>query len=118
MVKTNVLGTDYTVELMDLNDRMMAECDGRCNSYSKRILLRETQYMMMGDASEKEQKIRFGETLVHELIHAYCAESGVQWDNDEVLVDWFAIMIPKIVKSYNDVLKKLDEEGTVNENQN
>lgn len=110
MVSTNILGTEYIIKLDDLNNPELGEYSGKCFGYKKEILLRHPQYMFTDGASDEEKRIRFKEVLTHELIHAISRECGVQYDNDEALVDWIVSIIPKVVLSCNDVINQFTEE--------
>ena len=112
MVKTNILGTEYTFEMADLNFPDIEGFDGKCYTYSKRIVVRDPQYLLP-DGTEDAKRQRFKETLIHELIHGYCKESGVFYDDNENLVDWIAFMLPKIVNSYNDITQQIKENNKV-----
>lgn len=107
MIKTKVLGTDYEVELVDLND--LPNNDGLCKTYEKKILVRKPECFFGGSESDDVCRTRFREVLCHELIHSYCAESAVFYDDNENLVDWIAMMLPKIVKSDDEVIGQLKE---------
>lgn len=109
MAKTKVLDKIFEVKLTDLNLPEMADKDGICRTYENEILIRKPEFLLM-DAPDECKRDRFRETLLHELIHAYCKCSGVHYDDNEDLVDWFAYMIPKIVTSYDDILNQLKEE--------
>lgn len=110
MVKTSILGTEYEFGLMDLNNPESSKVDGKCYVYDKRILVRHPDYLFTEADSREVKKTRLREVILHELIHAYNYESGCQYDNDEVLVDWMAGMLPKILASYNDIIEQLREE--------
>lgn len=110
MTTTNILGTEYTVELADLNNTETSGVDGKCYCYEKKILLRHPKYLFSTNESVAIKNTRFREVLIHELIHAFNYESGCQYDNDEVLVDWMVHMIPMIVKRYNEIISQLEEE--------
>lgn len=110
MVKTNILGNDYKIELGDLNELELADYSGKCYGYKKKILLRYPQFMFTDGADDSEKQERFKEVLLHELVHAYSRESATHYDDDEALVDWIAIMIPKIISSYDDIIKQFQEE--------
>lgn len=110
MAKTTVLGTEYEVMLEDLNNTLLSDKDGYCQIYDKKIVLRKPEFLVM-DGSDMAKKVRFQETLIHELVHAYSRESSTFYDSDENLVEWIAEMIPKIVKSYEEILTQLKEEN-------
>lgn len=110
MIYTNVLGTKYTLRLDDMNNTFLTTHDGICNVYTKEIIIREPQYLLGDDVGKNEQLVRFSETLRHELVHAFCKEAGVHYDDDENLVDWIAQMIPNMVCAYDDLVNQLKEQ--------
>lgn len=107
---TSVLGTKYKVYLTDLNNPDISDCSGKCYVYKKEIAIRDPKYLVLQDVDDSEKQQIFQEVLLHELVHAYNKESGVHYDDDENLVDWIAQTIPKIIKSYDEVLKQLQEQ--------
>lgn len=115
MIKTRILDTDYEVELADLNNPMMADHDGLCFQYQHKIVLRKPELLFMNESDEVKQT-RFREVLLHELVHSFCRQCGVFYDDNENLVDWIALMIPKIVRAYDDILRQLKEQEEI-ENQ-
>ena len=110
MVKTKILGTDYTIELSDLNNPELDGYSGKCFRYLKRILLRHPQYMFTDNATDEEKQERFREVVLHELVHAVSAETFSHYDDDENLVDWIAQAIPVITVAYDDILNQLKKE--------
>lgn len=107
-IKTNVLGTEYKVSLSDLNNPDLADCSGKCFTELKEIVVRDPEYILFNSTDVEKQNV-FKQVLLHELVHAYSKESGTHYDDDENLTDWVAQMIPKIIKSYNEVLSQLQE---------
>ena len=102
----NILGTDYTVFEETTNKVFHDDgFDGFCRPYSKEILLKDKDSLLKGH-NEKYKEERYNEVLRHELIHAFCSESGVSYDNDEALVDWIAKMIPKLNKAFDSVMEQ------------
>ena len=106
---TNILGTEYKIlELSEDEDDALKEreLDGYFDGTTKRIVLR-TDYDVspwaVGDIIGLKRKV-----LRHELIHAYLYESGLSyqcyWAENEEMVDWFAIQMPKLV----DLFEKLN----------
>lgn len=99
----NVLGTEYTIELRQLNNE---DIDGFTDNTSKLIVIRSDNYNEVGNFAELQKK-----QLRHEIIHAFLAESGLQrnWQHieqfghDETTIDWFAIQSPKIFKVFADL---------------
>lgn len=108
MVTTNILGTLYDIELTDLNNPDFAENDGKCFIFDKKIVIREPQYLLMNGSDEAKRE-RFRQVLLHELVHGFCEESKVHYDDNEDLVDWIAGMIPKITVAYDDIIEQFKE---------
>ena len=108
-VITSILGTEYKIlELSEGEDNALKdkELDGYFDGTTKRIVLR-TDYDIspgaVGDIIGLKRKV-----LRHELIHAYLYESGLSyqcyWAENEEMVDWFAIQMPKLA----DLFEKLN----------
>ena len=104
-----ILGTEYKIlELSEDEDDALKdkELDGYFDGTTKRIVLR-TDYDVspgaVGDIIGLKRKV-----LRHELIHAYLYESGLSyqcyWAENEEMVDWFAIQMPKLA----DLFEKLN----------
>ena len=99
----NVLGTEYTIDLRQLNNE---DIDGFTDNTSKLIVIRSDNYNEVGNFAELQKK-----QLRHEIIHAFLAESGLrcnwqhieQFGHDETTIDWFAIQSPKIFKVFTDL---------------
>lgn len=109
MIKANILGTEYEIEFADLNNSETSGVDGKCYCYEKRIMVRQPKYLFSAGDDKSIKNTRLREVLIHELIHAFNYESGCQYDNDEVLVDWMAHMIPMIVARYNEIIGQLED---------
>lgn len=92
-MKIDVLGQEYNLFFED-DDKNFNDCDGYCYPFDKKIRIKD-KYLQPGE-SDKGKEIRLQEVIRHELVHAFCQESGVDYDEDEQLVDWIARMIPKI----------------------
>lgn len=104
LFKINVLGTDYTVyESNDNEDPKLKKFDGYCDFHNgKRIVL--------GEQYPKHYKRHL---LAHELVHAFCYESGLDdqcWARDEEIVDWISIQTFKITKAIKDSIKLLERK--------
>ena len=106
--KINVLGTDYEIFVrQDDEDPKLSECLGYCEQYSKKIVLSdmktvENDILCVENIDELKKKI-----CRHEIIHAFLGESGLRsssdWAENEEMVDWFAIQIPKINKAFEEL---------------
>ena len=103
MTKVNIKGQDYEVFRDDLNNRQLAENDGICDLYDKKIIIREIQYLD-GD-SDRAKKYREEHVVRHELIHALAEECGVSYGENEDLVDWIAAIIPHVNKAVDQLRK-------------
>ena len=105
MDKVNILGQEWEiVKQTESENPKLETANGICEVYSHKIVLREIK------ESEKyyENLEEFKRTVFrHEIIHAFFAESGLRQNSDyaenEELVDWIAIQLPKIVKVMNEL---------------
>ncbi len=105
----NVLGTEYTVTVKKYKDDEAFErrsIDGYCDGYTKQIVVCDITTWPgweheSPETAQKSQK----ETLRHEIVHAFFAESGLMdsaviydsaWSKNEEMVDWIAIQGPKL----------------------
>ncbi len=92
-----ILGQTYTVEYQKKKDNPNLEgADGICEPFSKKIILNEIE-------PDKNMVERLEDYMAkvfrHEIVHAFFNESGLKdYMHDEVLVEWIAVQIPKMVK--------------------
>ena len=107
MKKINILGTEYTI-LLDVGEAdMPEESDGCVDTSTKTIRLskQEQDKNSLQNLEAYKKKV-----LRHEIIHAFLYESGLSantkdcdaWAVNEEMIDWFAIMFPKIIQAYKD----------------
>ena len=101
-MKIDVMGTEYDVLIDDLNNPELSDADGVCRQFDKEIVIRNKQYQ--AGCSDNAQNERYSHVVRHELIHAIACECGVNYDEDENLVDWIAHIIPTVVKLEREVL--------------
>ncbi len=106
MKKINILGTDYTFKVDDLNNPDLGTNDGYCKVFDKEICVRATEFMA-GD-SQKAKENRTDHVIRHELVHAVAQECGAPYVDNEDLVDWIAHIIPIVNKAFNEI-KELGE---------
>lgn len=106
MKKINILGTEYTFKVDDLNNPDLGTNDGFCKIYDKEIVIRQEEFM--GGDYKNTRKKRADHVIRHELVHAVASECGVSYGNNEDLVDWIAHIIPIVNKAFDDI-KKLGE---------
>lgn len=115
MKKLNVLGTEYTIEVVKISEceslRKNRWC-GSCNELTHKILVGDaSEEEFFGELTDEEQKLITKQILRHEITHAFLNESGLQesscnldrpWARNEEMIDWFAIQFPKIRKAFED----------------
>lgn len=96
--KISILGTKYTLRFVGENSEpRLHGCNGSCNTNTKDIVVDN-----MSDYEDRYRKSRAEgyeewckRVTRHEIIHAFLYESG-SCDYDEKLVDWIAVMLPKL----------------------
>ena len=106
MMKINILGTEYTVEVLSKKeDAFLENFDGYCDKTTKKIVVKaEDESNELEDYSVYLKKIKR-----HEIIHAFLFESGLhenfnhdEWGHDETFVDWVAVQFPKMIKAFQE----------------
>lgn len=106
----NILGTDYTIKLVDSIDGRAGETD----FYTKEILI-SMQDDVPPECKTKNLRDMQKHVLRHELIHAFLFESGLDqnsnlcesWAINEEMVDWMAIQMPKIMNIYDSITNEV-----------
>lgn len=111
-MKIDVLGTKYTIKHVDIGqDEYMDKMHfgGYCDGGKKLIVILNLK-TVPDWKDEPEDVIQKTEqlTMRHELIHAFLNESGLKsnshgcdaWAENEEMVDWFAIQMPKLMAAY------------------
>lgn len=114
-MKINVLGTEYTVNHYDYNDKPIFEkrgIDGYCDDTTKEIAIVNLKtHPLFEDETEEYCRLCEKEVLRHELVHAFMNESGLQasslqynggWSKNEEMIDWIALQFPKMLKAFKD----------------
>lgn len=112
-MKISVLGTEYTVTKKKYNDYpdfKDKHIDGCCDPLMHEIVIGD---MMTFPGWEKKTKeyaaLQEQTTLRHEIVHAFLNESGLQesalcvdvaWSKNEEMIDWIALVGPKIYKAW------------------
>lgn len=106
MEKVNILGTEWTIKRhRRRDDPELAEADGYTDN-SIRLIVVENMEHEKGCKLDLEQYAKV--VMRHEIIHAFLYESGLDgcshipanWAQNEEMVDWFAIQLPKIFKAF------------------
>ena len=111
MRKVNILGTTYKVYLNVPCDRdpQLDGLFGYTNFHDKKIVVADVRTVPGWESSSDESALdTFACTVRHEVIHAYLMESGLAgssnpvncWAMNEEMVDWFAMQMPKLVKTF------------------
>lgn len=100
-MKVNILGTKYDVLFQKESENPKLEtANGLCEYYSKKVIVNDyepnkTNFENIGSFKRR--------VLRHEIVHAFLAESGLRgncdWADNEEMVDWIAIQLPKLYKA-------------------
>lgn len=108
VVVVDILGAEYSIHKQSSKENTKLEGNnGLCEQYSKEIILNtfeeeKQDVMCVENVEELEKKV-----LRHEIIHAYLGESGLrsssEWAENEEMIDWFAIQLPKILKTFSEL---------------
>lgn len=110
--RIEVLGTPYMVTVDKRENIQISDGNGgECRNYSKRIKV-VTDDVAPENLEQGEKKEIIKEVIIHEVAHAFLYESGrVSDSDDESLVEWLSVLVPKIMKAVNDILKVVNKEG-------
>ena len=111
MKKVNILGATYKVYLnMPCSkDPLLTGLFGYTSFTDKKIVVADIRTVPgWEDCSDESAIDTFACTARHEVIHAYLMESGLHGSSaavehratNEEMVDWFAIQMPKLVKTF------------------
>lgn len=114
MKKVNILGTTYKVYLKVpvYTDKQLDGLFGYTSFHDKRIVVADISTIPGWESAPDESIVEtFATTVRHEVIHAYLMESGLNgsanpsecWARNEEMVDWFAIQMPKLVKTFGEL---------------
>ena len=114
MKKINILGTTYKVYLNVpyTKDPHLAGAYGYTDFHGKKIVVADVRTIPgWEDAGDEAALDNYACTVRHEVIHAYLMESGLNtssngvdcWARNEEMVDWFAMQMPKLVKTFCDL---------------
>lgn len=84
--KIDVLGTKYKIIFADeKTNNELIDSNGYVDIIKKEIVLDKTNK-------------RLRKTIIHELVHAFFYESGIEkYFNDELLVNWISLQFDKIL---------------------
>lgn len=102
-LKVDILGSEWTIEERSAKeDKLLENCDGYTD-WTARLIVVERE--LDGTLLHMDKYVK--KVLRHEIIHAYLLEAGLAecsgetdaWAQNEAMVDWFARMLPKIMKT-------------------
>ena len=114
MKKVNILGTTYKVYLNVhyAKDPLLEGLFGYTTFHDKKIVVADVRTIPGWESSDDAAVFdTFASTVRHEVIHAYLMESGLNgsanstdcWARNEEMIDWFAIQLPKITKTFGEL---------------
>lgn len=114
MKKVNILGTTYKIytNVPIANDPFLAGAFGYTDFHSKKIVIADTRTVPGWESADDiSVSYNYSCTVRHEIIHAYLMESGLNssanpvecWSRNEEMIDWFAIQMPKLVKTFSEL---------------
>ena len=108
-MRVNILGAPYKIVVKNYSDEeafKRRSIDGFCDNLQKEIVLCDMATYKGWEHEPPEYIARAQkQTLRHEIVHAFLAESGLEasaaspangWAEFEEMVDWIAIQGPKI----------------------
>lgn len=110
MKKINILGTEYTVNIVEEHKKIDNIRLGFTDFSTKEIIVGKLSY----DEENSIENLEYfqNKILRHEIVHAFLYESGLNentdWAENEEIVDWIAIQFPKLNKLFKE-LKILDD---------
>lgn len=111
----NILGTKYNIITRKYDEDTTFEKNdwvAYCEERAKNIIICDLSTYPCDEFKNKKTHIKSrNEILRHEIIHAYLNESGLShnayasqcWAKNEEMVDWLAIQLPKIFKTYKEL---------------
>lgn len=103
----NVLGTEYTIEILKKSDdEYLERCDGYCDKTSKKIVVKAEDK----DDELDNYQVYLKKIMRHEIIHAFLFESGLhenfehanKFGHEETMIDWIAVQFPKLQKAFEE----------------
>lgn len=109
MKTVEILGTDYKYDINSADLSLLNSLDGVCLVFDKEIHVRDKS--LISGQSEEARSYRREHVIRHELVHAIAQECGVNYGEDEALVDWIAHIIPIVNKAFGE-MKYGDNEGS------
>lgn len=105
----NILGQEY--ELLELSEEEYPKlktmgADAIAELYSKRLVINKDANLEQAHTYDNLSGY-VDKVVRHEIVHAYFHEAGLMdYCKDEILVDWLALQIPKMVKTMEQATKE------------
>ena len=108
-MKLNILGQEYDLLMLSEEEfpkLVAAKASGLAELYSKQLIINKN-HTIPDDETFDNLKAYTEKVIRHEIIHAYFHEAGLaKYCNDEQLVDWLALQVPKMIKTINQVTEQ------------
>ena len=114
-MKISILGTEYTITKKAFEsdpDFTKKNIDGYCDPFLHQIVIGDLSTFPEWKNEEKERiLVQEQASLRHEIVHAFLDESGLDccalhfddaWSKNEEMVDWIALMGPRIFKAWHE----------------
>lgn len=103
-IEVDVLGTIYSIKKSNkVNDLKLENLAGYCDTSIKQIVIDTFK----PDNLSKADLVKYeNEVIRHESIHAFLNECGLadcSWGENEEIVDWIALMFPKMLKVFQEL---------------
>ena len=107
----NVLGTKYRIIFKSEEEEERLKTNwGFCDFHTKDIYIHDDIEKETEESCRNLRDFR-DKVIRHEILHAFLYESGLRenskgttaWAENEEMIDWFAIQIPKIVEVYKEL---------------
>lgn len=107
-MKISILGQEYELRLLSEEEfpkLVSAQASGLAELYNKQLIINKDD--TIADKETFDNLKGYTDKVIrHEIIHAYFHEAGLtDYCNDEKLVDWLALQIPKIANTVSQVEK-------------
>lgn len=112
IIKLNILGQEYDLLFMteeEFPKLEKANANGLAELYNKQLIISKDG-ATPDDRTYDNLKEYTNKVIRHEIVHAYFHESGLRdYCEDETLVDWLALQLPKIIKTLEQFKSKEEE---------
>ena len=118
--KINILGEEWTILLQTTVVR--TDEYAHTSKFGRKIVIIDRMKSLLCTHSKMEIINILYQSLRHEIVHAFLAESGLYrssneykgpWPMNEEMVDWFAVQSPKIFRAYQELGIECDEDADI-----